>query len=220
MIRNNPFLNITVVPLRLLTQLGLMAILISGQLQAGNPPKQLIGVIDHFMNMDSTSLEISQVIDWRFSSKYDSVSLQMDIKGGRNFRLTLADFGLEIFVNEREMITLNHVRSQILFEKSSPDALIKQLFVGGDLDDARFKREKSLDDGSRQLDFKFVGDFSDWESLSVILDEKDDLKRMTLIDYDGNKYLIAMVYQTKFNDFMLPDVKQDYLHYQVADLRE
>jgi len=220
MIRNHPFLNIGLAPLRLFLQLGLLASLIVGQVQARNPPKQLIHVIDHFMNLDSTSLEISQVIDWRFSSKYDSVSLQMDIKGGRNFRLTLADFGLEIFVTEKEMITLNHVRAQILYEESSPDALIKQLFVGGDLDDTRFKREENLGDGLRQLDFQFVGDFSDWESLSVILDEKDDLKRITLIDYDGNKYLITMVYQTKFNDFMLPDVKQDYLHYQVADLRE
>ncbi len=196
-----------------------MVVLLS-MVYAKKAPKELTHVIDHFMNMEATSLEISQVIDWRFSSKFDSVNLQMDIKGGRNFRLTLPAFGLEIFVTENEMITLNHVRAQILFENASPDALLNQLFVGGDLKDARFKREKAIENGLRRLDFRFVSDFSDWESLSVILDGEENLKRMILVDYDGNKYMINLRYLADFNNYELPDVKQDYLHYQVADLRE
>ena len=112
------------------------------------------------MNMESTSLEIHQVIDWRFSSNNDSIDLNMDIKAGQNFHLTISSYGMEIYVTENEMMTINHLRQQILYETASPDALLKQLFVGGDLNDAKFKREKKLEGGLRQLDFKFTSDFS------------------------------------------------------------
>ena len=190
------------------------------QLAAASPPKELTRVIDHFMKMEATSLEISQVIDWRFAGKNDSIILQMDIKAGRNFHLTLAAFGMEIFVTEHEMMTVNHVRQQIIYEDATPDALIKQLFVGGDLNDARFKREEEIDGGLRRLDFRFAGDFSDWQSLSVVLDANDDLKRLTLVDYDGNKYLITLNYLQHYENFVLPDIQQDFLHYQKADLRD
>jgi hypothetical protein len=183
-------------------------------------PKELTGVINHFMNMESTSLEIQQVIDWRFLHANDSIAFRMDIKAGRNFHLDLAGFGMEIYVTEHEMVTINHSRAQILYENATPDALIRQLFVGGDLKDARFKRKKSVGEGLHQLDFKFVGDFSDWESLSVVVDESEDLKKMILVDYDGNKYNISLKYRAEFDDFSLPDVDQEYLHYQVADLRK
>ena len=117
-------------------------------------------------------------------------------------------------------MTINHARQQVLYEDASPNALLEQLFVGGDLDDARFKREKAIGNGLRQLDFQFSGDFSDWESLSVILDQKDDLKQMTLVDYDGNKYLITLRYQAEYDAFVLPDLDQEYLHFQIADLRK
>ncbi len=198
----------------------LILLMFMSQAVAAQPPKQLTGVIEHFMNMESTSLVIEQVVDWRFSSKNDSIELRMNIKAGHNFHLNLVGFGMEIFVTENEMMTINHLRQQILYENASPDALLKQLFVGGNLNDARFKGEKSLERGLRQLDFRFAGDFSDWESLSVILDQNDDLKKMILVDYDGNKYLINLKYEPEFDDFALPDIQQDYLHYQVADLRE
>ena len=172
------------------------------------------------MNMELTSLEIKQIIDWRFSSKNDSITLRMDIQGGQHFRLTLDVFGMEIFVAENEMMTVNHIRQQILYENADPDALLKQLFVGGDLDDARFKHEQNIEGGLRKLDFRFAGDFSDWESLSVVLDDNDDLKQMILVDYDGNKYLIFLNYLPDYDNYALPDIKQDFLHYQIADLRE
>lgn len=196
-----------------------LLILVSSS-SAASPPKQLTQVIDHFMNMESTSLEIHQVIDWRFSSSNDSIDLQMDIKAGRNFHLTISAFGMELYVTENEMMSINHLRQQILYEDAEPDALLKQLFVGGDLNDARFKREKNLEGGLRQLDFKFASDFSDWVELSVILDQNDNLKKMILVDYDGNQYLISMTYRSNFNDFTLPDIKQDYLQYQISDLRD
>ena len=186
---------------------------------AASPPKELERVIDHFMSMESTSLEIQQIIDWRFSGENDSLVLQMDVNAGSNFRLTLAAFGMEIFVSDSEMVTINHSRRQIIYEEATPDALVKQIFVGGDLNDARFKRERPVDGDLRQLDFAFSGDFSDWESLSVILDAQDDLKKLVLVDYDGNKYLISIKYLESFEDFAIPNVIDDYLHYQVADLR-
>lgn len=201
-------------------KLAFMLIVLVPTLNAGTPPKELTQVIKHFMNMESTSLEIHQVIDWRFSSNNDSIDLRMDIKAGRNFHLTISAFGMEIYVTENEMMSINHMRQQILYEDASPDALLKQLFVGGDLNDARFKREKDLEDGLRQLDFRFASDFSDWVSLSVILDEKDDLKKMILVDYDGNRYLISIIYRSVFDDFILPNIGQDYPQYQIADLRD
>ena len=172
------------------------------------------------MNLESTSLDLTQVIDWRFGGKQDTIWIEMDIKAGHRFHLLLADFGMEIYVTDTEMMTLNHVRKQILYENASPDALLKQLFVGGDLNDARFKGERVLNDSLRQLKFKFSDDFSDWESLQVTLDAKDILKQLTLIDYDGNRYLISLHYLAQFRGFKIPDIKQDYLLYQIADLRD
>ncbi len=206
--------------MRYLFQIGFAGLLLVSQVLAATPPKQLTQVIDHFMNMEATSLEITQVIDWRFSSKNDSITLKMDIKGGHNFRVDLSDFGLEIFVTESEMVTINHFRQQILYENATPDALLRQLFVGGDLSNARFKGEQAIAGGLRELNFRFAGDFSDWESLTVMLDDSDDLKRMILIDYDGNQYLMSLRYQPHFNDFGVPNIQQDFLHYQIADLRK
>ncbi|MCF7825117.1 MAG: hypothetical protein K9M55_02910 [Candidatus Marinimicrobia bacterium] len=194
-------------------------VLMSIQLSAASPPKQLSKVINHFMNLDSVSIDINQVIDWRFSDKSDTVRIQMDIKAGRIFHMMLADYGMEIFVTENEMLTLNHVRQQVLLENASPDALLKQLFVGGDLNEARYKGEKKQSDGSRRLDFQFGGDFSDWESLSVVLSRGDHLEKLILVDYDGNKYIISLTYLAEFKEFDIPRINTDYLHYQVADLR-
>ncbi|NQV40882.1 MAG: hypothetical protein HQ506_00895 [Candidatus Marinimicrobia bacterium] len=194
-------------------------IFMSTTLSAAQPPKELAKVIDHFMNLESTSVNINQVIDWRFSDKSDTVRIQMDIRGERNFHVMLADFGMEIFVTENEMITLNHIRKQVLFENATPDALLKQLFVGGDLNEARFKGEKKLTDGRRRLNFQFSGDFSDWESLAMVLDQADSLEKLVLVDYDGNKYIISLTYLASYEGFIMPIIDQDYLHYQVADLR-
>jgi len=193
--------------------------LLSIPLGAASPPKQLSTVIDQFMGMEATSVKIKQVIDWRFSSKSDTVRIQIDINGGRNFHVLLAAFGMEIFVSENEMITLNHSRQQVLYENATPDALLKQLFVGGDLNDARFKGEKKLKDNRRRLNFQFDSDFSDWESLAVVLSDDDKLQKLVLVDYDGNKYIISLEYLLRFNNFTIPNIDQDYLHYQVADLR-
>jgi len=110
----------------------LALLMIASQSMAANPPVELTGVIEHFLTMESTSLEIQQVIDWRFSNDNDSLKFQMDINADNNFRLTLAGFGMEIFVSDTEMVTINHTRQQILYENATPDALLKQLFVGGD----------------------------------------------------------------------------------------
>lgn len=206
-------------PLIALLRWVLFFVLMNGQLLAANPPKELSKVIDHFMNLKGTSVAINQVIDWRFSSKSDTVRIQMDINAGRKFHVMLADFGMEIFVTENEMITLNHVRQQVLYENATPDALLQQLFVGGDLNDARFKGEKKLNDGSRRLNFQFSGDFSDWDRLSIVLSTDDDLQKLILVDYDGNKYIITLSYLDKYEDFSIPIIDQDYLHYQIADLR-
>ncbi|MEA3286489.1 MAG: hypothetical protein U9Q77_03825 [Candidatus Marinimicrobia bacterium] len=201
-------------------RITIIGILLIAQGWAGKTPQQLNQVIDHFMKMQSSSLEISQVIDWRFMGKNDSITLKMDIKADRNFHLTLDAFGMEIFVTENEMMTINHVRQQIIYENASPDELLKQLFVGGDLSDARFKREEITGNGLKRLDFRFSGDFSDWESLSVVLDANDDLKQIILVDYDGNKYLITLNYLKNYHDFVLPNIQKDFLHYQTADLRD
>ncbi len=211
--------NTRINPWRSFLRMSLLILIISTQTLAGSPPKQLSQVIDQFMNMDSTSLEIHQVIEWRFSKDRDTLKLQMDINASRNFRLTLARFGMEIFVSETEMMTINHGRMQVLYENASPDVLLEQIFVGGDLNDARYKREKKLKNGLRQLDFKFSSDFSDWESLSVILDDTDTLQQLILVDYDGNKYRLTLQYKPMFEKFVIPDVQTDYLHYQIADLR-
>lgn len=194
-------------------------ILMGVSLSAAQPPKELSKIIDHFMNLETTSVKISQVIDWRFSDKSDTVRIQLDIRGGRNFHVMLADFGMEIFVTENEMITLNHIRQQVLFENATPDALLRQLFVGGDLNQARFKGEKILTEGRRSLKFQFADDFSDWESLAMVLDQADSLEKLVLVDYDGNKYIISLTYLASYEGFTIPIIDQDYLHYQVADLR-
>jgi len=195
-------------------------VLLTLQLSAASPPKQLSRVIKNFMNLESVSININQVIDWRFSDKADTVRIQMDIKAGKIFHVLLAGYGMEIFVTENEMISLNHVRQQVLLETASPDALLKQLFVGGDLNQARYKGEKQQSDGNRRLDFQFGGDFSDWESLSVFLSEGDHLEKLILVDYDGNKYIISLTYLTEFKGFDIPQIKMDYPHYQIADLRD
>lgn len=204
--------------LLLLARSFLLVILVS-QAAGANPPKQLTNVINHFMNMEATSIEIQQTIDWRFSSNNDTINFKMNIKAGRNFHISMASFGMEIYVSENEMMTINHLRQQVLYEDASPDALLKQLFVGGDLNDARFKKETKVETDLRQLDFKFSGDFSDWQSLTVFVDASDDLKKLNLIDYDGNKYLINLKYLENYDNFNMPDIKQEYLHYQIADLR-
>ena len=196
-----------------------MFLLMSVSLSAAKPPKQLSKVIDHFMNLEATSVKINQVIDWRFSSQSDTVRIQMDIKAGRNFHVLLSEFGMEIFVTENEMITLNHNRQQVLYEDATPDALLKQLFVGGDLNEARFKGEKVLSEGRRRLNFQFAGDFSDWQSLAVVLNAGDSLEKLILVDYDGNKYIISLSYLAEYAEFSVPKIDVDYLHYQVADLR-
>lgn len=188
-------------------------------LSAAKPPKQLSNIIEHFLSLEATSIKIDQVIDWRFSDKRDTVRIQMDIRGGRNFHVMLADFGMEIFVTENEMITLNHSRQQILYETATPDALLRQLFVGGDLNEARFKGEKKLADDRRQLNFQFGDDFSDWESLAMILKQDDSLEKLVLVDYDGNKYIISLSYLEIYEEFEIPVLETDYLHYQTADLR-
>jgi len=200
--------------------LGLLAFtMLSMPVNAGNPPQQLSKVIDRFMAMEATSVNIKQVIDWRFSSKSDTVRIQMDIDGSRNFHVMVAGFGMEIFVAEDEMITLNHIRQQVLYEKANPDALLEQLFVGGDLSDARYKGEKKLSEGRRRLKFQFDSDFSDWESLALVLNEEDNVEKILLVDYDGNKYIITLSYLPVFNRVAVPQIDQDFLHYQVADLR-
>lgn len=219
MINNIHSYNSCFISLRVIRILTLMQLILISQMSAATPPKKLTHIIDHFMNMEATSLEVQQVIEWRFSSNRDSINFRMDVKAGRNFHLTLASFGMEIYVTEAEMMTINHLRQQILYEAASPHALINQLFVGGDLNDARFKNEKRLESDLRQLDFEFAGDFSDWESLSVIVDDLDDLKKIILIDYDGNKYLITLKYMNEFDNFSLPDIQQDLIHYQISDLR-
>ncbi|MCF7807762.1 MAG: hypothetical protein K9N38_04495 [Candidatus Marinimicrobia bacterium] len=208
------------IKLRSLILPGIAWLLSITSLTAADPPKELEQVIDDFMNLEATSLQVSQVIDWRFSSKNDSIIFQMDIKEGRNFHLDLAAFGLEIFVSETEMMTLNHSRSQIIYEDASPDALLKQLFVGGDLNDARFKDEKMRQDGLRELRFRFASDFSDWDRLTVILDGNDTMKGIHLFDYDGNLYKISFQHLPNFSNFNMPDVDTEYLHYQIADLRK
>ena len=194
--------------------------LMSATLIEAKTPGELSKVIDHFLNMEATSVEIKQVIDWRFSDKSDTVRVQMDIRGGRNFHVLLAGFGMEIFVTEDEMITLNHVREQILYENATPDALLKQLFVGGDLNKARYKGTKNLKNDRKRLNFTFMDDFSDWESLSMVLDATEVLEKLVLVDYDGNKYIISLKYLEEFEDFNIPKVNMDYLHYKVADLRK
>jgi len=201
-------------------RINLLILLIAASQSIAATPKELKGVINHFLNMESTSLEIHQLIDWKFTSDHDSISFRMDIKAGRNFHLTMAAFGMDIYVSESEMMTLNHVREQILYENATPDALIKQIFVGGDLKDARFKGEKDLGSGLKQLDFRFIGDFSDWQTLSVVLDAQEDLKKLTLVDYDGNDYIITLKYLVDFDNFTMPDIKQEFIHYQIADMRK
>ncbi len=202
---------------RLLT-LSLL-LLIAIPCKAAKPPKELSKVIDHFMHLESTSISIDQVIEWKFSNKRDTVHIQMDIKAGRQFHVRLSDFGMEMFVADDQMITLNHFRQQFLVENASPDALLKQLFVGGDLNQARFKGEKKSKDGNRRLHFKFDGDFSDWERLDVVLSGSDDLEKVILVDYDGNSYMITLRYSHTFENFVIPDINKDYPSYQKADLR-
>ncbi len=226
MMKISLMIKLQILPIRLYRSLKatptVLALLLclSVSLSAAKPPKELSKVIDHFMNMEATSVKIKQVIDWRFSDKRDTVRIQMDINGGRNFHVQLADFGMEIFVTEQEMITLNHLRQQVLYENTTPDALLKQLFVGGDLNQARFKGEKQLKDGRRRLNFSFDSDFSDWESLSTVLGTTDKLEKLILVDYDGNKYIISLSYLIQFEEFTIPKIDEDYLDYQIADLRE
>ena len=194
--------------------------LLATQVLAAKPPKQLSQVIDAFLNMNQTSLRIEQIIDWRFGGADDSLQLDMDIQGNRSFHVTVPAFGMEIFVTETEMLSLNHIRQQAILESASPTALLDQLFVGGDLSDAKFKKQKITPDGSKQLDFVFSSDFSDWDQLSVILDAAGTLNRIILLDYDGNRYSISLHTLDHFNDFTIPDLATIYPHYQIADLRD
>lgn len=187
---------------------------------AAKPPKELQNIINDFMSMESTSMEVLQVIDWKYKSEDDSVRFQMNILANQNFHLDLWAFGLEIFITETEMLTVNHVKKQVIYENASPDALLDQLFVGGDLADARFKDEKKLKGGDRELEFLFSSDFSDWESLSVTVDDAGDLQKIKLVDYDGNHYHITFKYLNRFSKFVLPDISKDLMGYKIADMRK
>ncbi len=206
-------------PVRYYLRCTALFLFTSVQVSAAGPPKELSKIIDHFLNLQTTSIEINQVIEWRFSDKRDTLRIQLDINGARNFHVMLADFGMEIFVSEDQMVTINHLRQQVLYENATQDALLKQLFVGGDLNQARYKGEKKLNGDQRILNFQFAGDFSDWESLAMILNASDQLEKMILVDYDGNKYIISLDYLAEFESFVIPDVDSDFLHYQIADLR-
>ena len=190
-----------------------------GSLKAASPPKELTSIIHQFMDMERTSIHIEQVIQWKYYSKRDTIRVEMDIEGNRNFHVLLPGMGMEIFVTQTEMITLNHIRNQILYENATPDALVKQLFVGGDLNRARFKGEKKRPEGGKQLNFSFADEFSEWERLSTYLDETGQLTKLVLVDHDGNKYVILMNYQKSYRPFRIPQVELDYATYQVADLR-
>jgi len=187
---------------------------------AAKPPKELQRVMDDFLSMKNTSMRIEQVIDWRFASNNDSLYLNIDILADQQFHVTIPVFGMEIYVNELEMMSINHIRQQLIYENSTSDALINQLFVGGDLRDARFKKELIVKGGGRKLEFVFSGDFSDWDRMSLTLDQNEQLVGMTLVDYDGNKYLIDLIYKENFENFRVPDIKSDYPDYQIADLRD
>lgn len=187
---------------------------------AAKPPKELQRVMDDFLSMKNTSMRIEQVIDWRFASNNDSLYLNIDILADQQFHVTIPVFGMEIYVNELEMMSINHIRQQLIYENSTSDALINQLFVGGDLRDARFKKELIVKGGGRKLEFVFSGDFSDWDRMSLTLDQNEQLVELTLVDYDGNKYLIDLIYKENFENFRVPDIKSDYPDYQIADLRD
>jgi hypothetical protein len=187
---------------------------------AANPPKELQQIIDNFMNLESTSMEILQVIDWKYRGGNDSVKLQMDILGGQSFHLELYAFGMEIYVDNGQMMTINHARKQIIYESTDPDALLNQLFAGGDLNNARYRGEKRLKNGNRQLTFHFDTDFSDWESLSIILDNREAVTGMELVDYDGNNYSMSFLYLSKYSSYTVPNLDQDFPGYKIADLRK
>lgn len=197
----------------------ILLLVIGVYLKAASPPKELSTVIDQFMNMARTSIHIEQVIEWKYYAKRDTIKLEMNIAGNRNFQVLLPGLGMEIFVTQTEMVTVNHIRNQILYEDATPDALLKQLFVGGDLNRARFKGEKELPKGGRQLNFRFADEYSEWERLSTFLNGAGQLTKLELMDYDGNKYVIMMSYLDSFEAFKIPQVDLDYATYQVADLR-
>jgi len=187
---------------------------------AANPPKELQRIMDNFMNLEATSMEILQVIDWKYKGGNDSVRFQIDIQGSQRFHLELYAFGLEIFVGDGQMMTVNHIRRQIIHEDATADALLKQLFAGGNLNDARFKEEQDLADGKKELKFRFDVDFSDWESLSIVLDEEDHVNEIKLVDYDGNLYTISFRYLERYSSFEYPNLENEYVGYKLADLRQ
>ena len=53
----------------------------------------------------------------------------------------------------------------------------------------------------------------------MVLGQGDDLEKLILVDYDGNKYIISLSYLESYEGFTIPIMGEDYLHYQIADLR-
>ena len=205
-------------PPTLVLKSALLLILL-GQTLMGSIPSELQQVLDSFWQLKRTSLQIHQRIDWRFSKPDENFSLQLDIQDNEHFRVDLTSFGLEIFVSPNAMMTINHQRRQILIEDATPDALLRQIFVGGDLNLARFKGLKQLPEDARRMDFSFDSDFSDWDKMSLFLNTSSHLTGIFLKDYDGNDYHLDLEYLPDYLDYSEPDVKQEYLTYQLADLR-
>lgn len=195
-----------------------MLILPMGVLQSTTPP-ELATLLQTFLNQRNTTIAILQETDWRFYPKIDSLHIQMDIQDDRHFQVTVPAYGLEVYVLGDSLLTVNHGRQQILLEAAGPRELIDQIFIGGDLDDARLKRRKTEKDGRERLIFNFRDEYSEWESLEI-LTQAELPQEIILKDYDGNRYIIHLTDREVLTSVDFSRIRSNAWGYPLADLRK
>ncbi len=197
----------------------LLAFLLVNPVQADEIPAELKTILDRFLGLERNSVNIRQEIHWRFFGGVDTLEAEMDIRQERRFHLSIPAYGIEVYTFGDSLITVNHTRRQILLETASKRELIDQLFVGGDVSSVHLKRKKELGNNEIRHDFTFRDEYSEWSSMKITTRESLPVL-IHLTDYDGNKYLIHLSYQSVFRDFNDQFISQNYMDYELADLRK
>jgi hypothetical protein len=205
--------------LRAILFVGLYLGLISATALAKETPPEISRVVDRFLNQEQVSIDIVQEIHWKFYRKVDSLQVFMDIYDNAHFRLLLPGFGMEVYVLGDSLVTVNHTRGQILLETATRDELIDQLFIGGDISDAKLVRTSKSENGNTRDEFVFKSDISEWQRLTMEHD-KGLPKRVELVDYDGNRYLIKLRYQRSYRSFDSQLPARNSWNYELADIRK
>lgn len=183
-------------------------------------PEDLSIILDRFLKLEETSVEIRQEIHWRYFGGVDSLRAFMDIRDEQSFRLNVPGFGLDVYRQNDSLITINHRKKQVLIEKARHDAMIDQLFIGGDISSVKLRRSKDLGNNRKRYEFVFRDEYSEWQRMKIWTWQELP-QEIELLDYDENTYRIMLRYSSDFVEFNLTRLlNENPMGFEIADLRK